>query len=120
MAKILKVVDPRLYEQLMKSQQKTDPTIQTIKSKLPTTNASDHNSMSKDNIKEFIIKTIEQVHNNNNKRIEQEISCESDDEDTILMKKQVGGGELHHYVKMRKCDIKKSKAKKKPRAKKNK
>jgi len=112
MAKVLRVIDPRLYDQLMQIQQKIEPT------KIPTKESPDHKSGPDTNLKEFIIKTIEQVNNNNNK--EQDNTCESDNEsDIILMKKQKGGGELHHYVKLRKSSIKKTKPKK-TRAKKNK
>jgi len=96
MAKVLRVIDPRLYDQLMQIQQKIEPTKESL----------DHKSGSDANLKEFIIKTIEQVNNNNNK--EQDNTCESDNEsDIILMKKQKGGGELHHHVKLRKSSIKK-------------
>jgi len=103
MSKILRVIDPRLYEQLMQIQQKTEPPKISIKetpdTKLP----------SNTNLKEFIIKTIEQVYT----KKEQDNSCESDNEsDIILMKKQRGGGELHQYVKLSKSSIKNTKSKK--------
>jgi len=104
MAKILRVIDPRLYDQLMQIQQKSEP------SKITTKETIDDSSVPDIKLKEFIIQTIEQV--NNNKK-EQDNTCESDNEsDIILMKKQTGGGELHHYVKLRKSNIKNTKPKK--------
>ena len=103
MAKILRVIDPRLYDQLMQLQQKSEP------SKITTKETIDDSSVPDIKLKEFIIQTIEQVYT----KKEQDNTCESDNEsDIILMKKQTGGGELHHYVKLRKSNIKNTKPKK--------